>query len=95
VATNLLCPVILSLESSEGQEGAGLKTRGYEIRIESHLSDTWSSCFEGLTIRHAPDGETILTGQVDQAALHGALAKIRDLGLTLVSVHQITDGEER
>ena len=59
----------------------------YQIRIEGHLSDSWSSWFEGLAIRHEDSGETVLAGSLaDQAALHGVLMRIRDLGLPLISV---------
>ena len=51
----------------------------YEIRVAGHLSDNWAARFEGLSMRHDPDGETVLSGMLDQAALHGVLAKIRDL----------------
>jgi hypothetical protein len=62
----------------------------YEIRVEGHIDDSWSSWFEGLTLRHEESGETILSGPlVDQAALHGVLVKIRDLGLPLVEVKRI------
>jgi hypothetical protein len=59
----------------------------YEITIKEQLEETWSAWFDGLTLTPAPDGATVLSGAVrDQAALHGLLAKIRDLGLTLVAV---------
>jgi hypothetical protein len=59
----------------------------YEIRIKGHLDARWSDWFDGLSFTHASDGTTILHGHVaDQAALHGLLAKVRDLGLPLVSV---------
>jgi hypothetical protein len=59
----------------------------YEIRISGHLLADWSEWFGGLTLRHEADGETVLAGQFDdQAALHGVLARIRDLGLRLVSI---------
>ena len=62
----------------------------YEIRVEGHLSSSWSSWFEGLTIHHEAGGETVLCGPVvDQAALHGVLMRIRDLGLPLVSVTRL------
>ena len=60
--------------------------RLYEIRVESHLGSGWSTWFEGMTICHQENGETVLCGTMDQAALHGVLAKIRDLGLPLLSV---------
>lgn len=60
----------------------------YQIRVKGHLGPEWSAWFEGLTIRNEPTGEAVLAGPVvDQAALHGLLAKIRDLGLPLVSVN--------
>jgi len=59
----------------------------YEIRVAGHLSANWSARFEGLTIRHELDGETVLSGLLDQAALHGVLARIRDLGINLISVN--------
>ena len=64
----------------------------YEIRMEGHLSISWSEMFDGMQITLTPDGETILSGAVaDQAALHGLLARIRDLNLTLISVIRIKD----
>ena len=58
----------------------------YEIRIKGHLDDKWSHWFEGLTVTLEEDGTTLLTGPViDQAALHGLLKKVRDLGMPLVS----------
>jgi hypothetical protein len=59
----------------------------YQIRLAGHLDRRWASWFDGLAIRHAPDGTTMLTGPVaDQAALYGLLDKARDLGLTLLAV---------
>jgi hypothetical protein len=67
---------------------AGLgETSGYQIRTKGHISERWSGWFDGLDIRHEPDGTTlILSPALDQAALHGLLAKVRDLGLSLISV---------
>ena len=62
----------------------------YEIRVEGHLSSSWSDWLEGMSIRHEESGETVLLGPlVDQAALHGVLMRIRDLGLPLVVVRRI------
>jgi hypothetical protein len=59
----------------------------YQIRIKGHLGREWTDWFEGLTITLEHNGETLLTGPVvDQAALHGVLRKVRDLGIPLLSV---------
>ena len=62
----------------------------YEIRLKGHLDERWAGRFEGLSFNHASDGTTILAGPVaDQAALHGLLRNVRDLGLPLLSVVHI------
>ena len=62
----------------------------YEIRIQGHLDDKWAAWFEGLTLTREDNGETLLTGLVvDQAALHGLLRKVRDLGMPLLSVTRV------
>jgi hypothetical protein len=59
----------------------------YQIRVKGHLAARWATWFGDLTMTREPNGETALTGPiVDQAALHGVLTKIRDLGLPLISV---------
>lgn len=64
----------------------------YKIRVRGHLPLYWSEWLEGLTITHDPNGETVLCGPLrDQAALFGVVIKMRDLGLTLVSVHCVDD----
>jgi hypothetical protein len=71
-----------------------LESQVYQIRIKGHLDCSWSEWFEGLSVTHEEDGTTVLTGPVaDQPALHGLLAKIRDLGLPLVSVNTINASE--
>ena len=61
----------------------------YEIRVAGHLSKNWAARFEGMSMRHEPKGATVLSGKLDQAALHGVFMKIRDLGLNLISVNRI------
>ena len=58
----------------------------YEIRVASHLSVNWTARFEGMSLRREPEGETVLSGMLDQAALHGVFMIIRSLGLNLISV---------
>ena len=58
----------------------------YEIRIKGHLDNRRAVSFEGMTVTREENGNTLLTGRVDQAALHGLLRKVRDLGLPLISV---------
>jgi len=65
----------------------------YEIRVAGHLSANWAARFEGLSMCHEPQGETVLSGMLDQAALHGVLVKIRDLGLNLISVNRVGTSE--
>jgi hypothetical protein len=65
----------------------------YQTRIRGHLGSQWTDWFEGLTITLEDNGDTLLTGPViDQAALHGLLKKVRDLGLPLVSVSPVEPG---
>jgi hypothetical protein len=62
----------------------------YQIRIKDHLSREWTDWFGGLTITLEENGDTLLTGPViDQAALYGLLKKVRDLGMSLVSVNPV------
>ena len=66
----------------------------YEIRLKGHLDARWAEWFEGLTISLEDNGDTLLTGPViDQAALHGLLKKVRDLGMPLVSVSPVEPGQ--
>ena len=65
----------------------------YQIRIAGHLSPHWADWFEGMAITLQNNGETLLSGPViDQAALHGLLKKVRDLGLPLLSVNRVKPG---
>jgi hypothetical protein len=73
----------MSQTSTGGAQGAGW----YEIRLKGHLDARWAAWFDGLSLTHDSDGTTTISGQVvDQAALHGLLQKVRDVGLPLVSV---------
>ncbi|TMR97692.1 hypothetical protein [Nonomuraea basaltis] len=75
----------MSDQGSRGQAPAR-----YELRIDGHLDDHWTAWFDDLTLTHENDGTTTLRGLVpDQAALHGLLAKVRDLGATLISVEVV------
>jgi len=68
----------------------------YQIRLKGHLGRQWTDWFGGLTVTSADNGETLLTGPViDQAALHGLLRKVRDLGLPLISVNAAAPGAPR
>ena len=67
----------------------------YEIRIAGHLPLQWSDWFESLAVTLEPDGITLLSGPiVDQAALYALLKKVRDTGLTLIAVNQISSKQE-
>ena len=66
----------------------------YQIRIKGHLGREWTDWFGGLAITLEDNGETLLTGPlIDQAALHGLLRKVRDLGVPLLSVNRVKPGE--
>jgi hypothetical protein len=62
----------------------------YEIRLQGHLEPRWATWFDGMTLTTEPDGSTALRGPVvDQSALHGVLARLRDLGVPLISLTRI------
>jgi hypothetical protein len=68
----------------------------YEIRVEGRLDTRWAAWFDGLALTYEADGTTVLHGPVvDQAALHGLLQKVRDLGLSLVSVIHVAPDSHR
>lgn len=66
----------------------------YQVCVKEHLDTRWASRFDGFDISYREDGTTLLVGSVpDQAALHGLLAKVRDLGLTLLAVVRVDPGQ--
>lgn len=66
----------------------------YEIRLRGHLETRWAAWFDGMTLSHDRDGSTVLSGPVvDQAALHGLLQKVRDIGLPLIAVTYVEPRE--
>jgi hypothetical protein len=68
----------------------------YQIQVGGHLDPSWSAWFDGWTIAHNPDGTTTLRGvAIDQAALYGQIARVRDLGLTLLAVTPCAPPEAR
>ena len=80
----------MGLVNSEGRDQPGC----YEISIQGCLDERWETWFDGMTLSTDPAGTTLLHGfVVDQAALHGLLARLRDLGLPLVSVRRVEEDE--
>jgi hypothetical protein len=78
------------MDGSGGSRAEAREARHYEIRVKGHLDARWAAWFEGMSLTHAADGTTAVSGVVaDQAALYGLLQKLRDLGVPLISV---TDG---
>jgi len=76
------------MDRTGGFAASDREARRYEIRIKGHLDTRWAAWFEGMSLTHAPDGTTSLSGMVaDQAALHGLLQKLRDIGVSLISVN--------
>lgn len=76
----------MSEKSADHHHDAGR----YEIRLQGHLHSRWAAWFDGMAVTNSSDGTTIIHGLIaDQAALHGLLQKVRDIGLPLVSVNQV------
>ena len=82
-------------ERAEGRPAADpAPIERYEIRVEGHLAPRWAVWFDGLALAHEDDGTTVISGPiVDQAALHGLLQKLRDLGITLLSLTRTAPGD--
>jgi hypothetical protein len=75
---------------SERSTGNRNEVRRYEIRLKGHLASRWAAWFDELSLTNESDGTTLIQGPViDQAALHGLLQKVRDVGLPLISVTQV------
>ena len=75
---------------SDTSAGRGQGAGRYEIRLNGHLGPRWAARFDGMTLTTRPDGTTLLEGPVvDQAALHGLLRTLGDLGIPLLSVTQV------
>jgi hypothetical protein len=78
------------MNQPRGSSNEGHRAQRYELRVKGHLDARWADWFDGLSLAHASDGTTVIHGQVaDQAALHGLLQRVRDLGLPLISVTQV------
>ena len=78
-----------------GKDDDARRPTHYQVRLKGHLDARWSDWFDGLTISHETNGTTLLAGPVaDQSALHGLLARIRDLGLSLLSVNSLDPSEK-
>ncbi|MCB0583996.1 MAG: hypothetical protein KDD06_01505 [Phaeodactylibacter sp.] len=81
------------MKKEMNQEGAPSREMNYQIRLRGHLAPRWASWFEGMAIELQDNGDTVLAGPVaDQAALHGLLRKVRDLGLPLISLVCMENG---
>ena len=79
-----------AMSDKPGSEAGSCEPAVYQIRIRGHLGRQWADWFGGLAITLEDDGDTLLTGPVvDQAALHGLLRKVRDLGMPLISAIRV------
>jgi hypothetical protein len=81
---------------SEISTGSDREAGRYEIRLQGHLGARWAAWFDGLSLTNQSDGTTLISGLVpDQAALHGLLQRVRDLGVPLVSVTQVKPDQHK
>jgi hypothetical protein len=88
------CFYLSTMNETPAAAGSWREAGRYEIRLKGHLETRWAAWFDGLTLTHESDGTTVIHGPiVDQAALHGVLQRVRDLGLPLVSVTQVEPDE--
>jgi hypothetical protein len=78
------------MSDTHASANTGREPAQYEIRLKGHLEARWAAWFDGLSLTQESDGTTVIRGSViDQAALHGLLSKVRDLGLPLIAVTQL------
>jgi hypothetical protein len=83
------------MDECRGSPDNRREARRYEIRLTGRLDESWAEWLGGMSLSHTNDGTTVLAGRVvDQAALHGLLQKLRDLGVTLISVNE-SDADPR
>jgi hypothetical protein len=81
---------VQAMSEKHASPGKSHEAGRYEIRLKGHLDTRWAAWFDGLAFTHRSDGTTLIHGPVvDQAALHGLLQKVRDVGLPLVSVTHV------
>jgi hypothetical protein len=79
------------MDERRGSSDHRLEATRYEIRLKGHLDSRWADWLGGMSLTHAGDGTTVVAGPVvDQAALHGLLQRLRDMGVTLVSINDTT-----
>ena len=84
------------MNDTHASTGSRRESEYYVIRLAGHLDQRWAEWFDGLSLTHQGDGTTVLHGPVvDQAALHGLLQKVRDLGLPLLSVTSLDADQPR
>lgn len=83
------------MPDAETTEHSADETPIYCIQVKGHLRAEWAGWFGDMLITLAENGDTLLTGALDQAALHGLLRKVRDLGLPLLAVNRVTGSQER
>lgn len=83
------------MTTSAGQDRSCSESQRYQIRLQGHLDSRWANRLDGLAMALQADGTTTLTGSLaDQAALHGLLNRIRDLGVPIVSIQRLSPEEE-
>jgi hypothetical protein len=78
------------MTNRQARSGGQAEPDGYEVRLQGHLDSRWAAWFDGLSLKRESDGTTVIRGPIaDQAALHGLLRKVNDLGVPLISVTRL------